>query len=67
MIFSSFVSDNGTVAGCPEKRSQCSSAPCYNGGQCKDLWDSYLCYCPEGHTGKHCEECKAFLIVVLIV
>ncbi|XP_013196318.2 protocadherin-like wing polarity protein stan [Amyelois transitella] len=52
----SFVADNGTLAGCPEKRSQCSSAPCYNGAECTDLWDTFLCDCPEGHTGKDCGE-----------
>ncbi|KAF9822527.1 hypothetical protein SFRURICE_010278 [Spodoptera frugiperda] len=52
----SFVADNGTLAGCPEKRSQCSSAPCYNGAECKDLWDTYLCECTEGYTGKDCAD-----------
>uniref|UniRef100_A0A2A4J5X8 Protocadherin-like wing polarity protein stan n=1 Tax=Heliothis virescens TaxID=7102 RepID=A0A2A4J5X8_HELVI len=52
----SFVADNGTLAGCPEKRSQCSSAPCYNGAECKDLWDTYLCDCTEGYTGKDCAD-----------
>lgn len=52
----SYVTDNGTIAGCPEKRSACNSAPCYNGGLCKDLWGTYLCECPEGYTGKHCNE-----------
>ncbi|XP_026490100.2 protocadherin-like wing polarity protein stan isoform X1 [Vanessa tameamea] len=52
----SYVADNGTLAGCPEKRSQCSSAPCYNDGQCLDLWDTFLCRCNEGYTGKDCAE-----------
>ncbi|KAJ2938245.1 hypothetical protein O0L34_g17587 [Tuta absoluta] len=51
-----YVADNGTIAGCPEKRSQCGSAPCYNGAECKDLWDTYLCECGEGYTGKDCAE-----------
>ncbi|KAJ8731807.1 hypothetical protein PYW08_014537 [Mythimna loreyi] len=51
-----FVADNGTLAGCPEKRSQCNSAPCYNGAECKDLWDTYLCDCTEGYTGKDCAD-----------
>ncbi|XP_026739662.1 protocadherin-like wing polarity protein stan [Trichoplusia ni] len=51
-----FVADNGTLAGCPEKRSQCSSAPCYNGAECRDLWDTYLCDCAEGYTGKDCAD-----------
>ncbi|XP_041976162.1 protocadherin-like wing polarity protein stan isoform X2 [Aricia agestis] len=52
----SYVADNGTLAGCPEKRSQCSSAPCYNNAECEDLWDTFLCRCPEGYTGKDCAE-----------
>ncbi|CAH2107056.1 unnamed protein product [Euphydryas editha] len=52
----SYVADNGTIAGCPEKRSQCSSAPCYNDGECVDLWDTFLCRCKEGYTGKDCAE-----------
>ncbi|XP_050342751.1 protocadherin-like wing polarity protein stan [Nymphalis io] len=52
----SYVADNGTLAGCPEKRSQCSSAPCYNDGECLDLWDTFLCRCNEGYTGKDCAE-----------
>ncbi|XP_037874856.1 protocadherin-like wing polarity protein stan [Bombyx mori] len=52
----SYVADNGTLAGCPEKRSRCSSAPCYNGAECSDLWDTYICDCKEGHTGKDCAD-----------
>ncbi|XP_045488378.1 protocadherin-like wing polarity protein stan isoform X3 [Pieris rapae] len=55
----SYVADNGTLAGCPEKRSQCSSAPCYNDAECQDLWDTFLCKCPEGFTGKDCAESTA--------
>ncbi|CAF4901464.1 unnamed protein product [Pieris macdunnoughi] len=55
----SYVADNGTLAGCPEKRSQCSSAPCYNDAECQDLWDTFLCKCPEGFTGKECAESTA--------
>ncbi|KAJ0179731.1 hypothetical protein K1T71_004322 [Dendrolimus kikuchii] len=52
----SFVADNGTLAGCPEKRSQCGSTPCYYGAECRDLWDTYLCDCVEGYTGKDCAD-----------
>ncbi|KAL0891925.1 hypothetical protein ABMA27_015170 [Loxostege sticticalis] len=55
----SYVADNGTLAGCPEKRSQCSSAPCFNGAECRDLWDTYICECTEGYTGKDCGETTA--------
>lgn len=53
----SFVVDNGTVAGCPEKRSHCGSNPCHNFAECRDIWDTYLCECTEGYTGKDCSEC----------
>ncbi|CAH2075509.1 unnamed protein product, partial [Iphiclides podalirius] len=52
----SYVSDNGTLAGCPQKRSQCSSAPCHHGAECSELWDSFSCECPEGYTGHDCAE-----------
>ncbi|RVE52505.1 hypothetical protein evm_002899 [Chilo suppressalis] len=52
----SFVADNGTLAGCPEKRSHCGSAPCFNGAECRDLWDTFICDCTEGYTGKDCSE-----------
>lgn len=29
----SYVADNGTATGCPEKRSYCSSSPCFNNGR----------------------------------
>ncbi|XP_017787025.1 PREDICTED: protocadherin-like wing polarity protein stan isoform X1 [Nicrophorus vespilloides] len=52
----SFVADNGTVAGCPEKRSYCSSKPCKNGGVCKEVWSMFRCECAEGFGGKDCGE-----------
>ncbi|KAG7299924.1 hypothetical protein JYU34_016949 [Plutella xylostella] len=52
----SFVADNGTIPGCPEKRAHCGSAPCYNGAECRALWDAPRCVCPEGYTGKDCAE-----------
>ncbi|XP_063379045.1 protocadherin-like wing polarity protein stan [Cydia fagiglandana] len=52
----SFVADNGTIAGCSQKRSHCDNGPCHNDGVCRDLWDTYLCECTEGHTGKDCSE-----------
>nr|CAB3263057.1 uncharacterized protein LOC100187228 [Phallusia mammillata] len=35
----------------------CAINPCLNGGSCKPTGNSnYVCYCPTGHSGKHCEE-----------
>ena len=50
----SMVHNNGSLAGCPEKRDFCASSPCKNGGKCSDGWGSYLCRCPSSWTGKNC-------------
>ncbi|KAK9696737.1 Laminin G domain [Popillia japonica] len=50
-----YVADNGTVPGCPEKRSFCSSKPCKNGGICIEKWAMYHCLCQEGFGGKPCK------------
>ncbi|KAK4875010.1 hypothetical protein RN001_011432 [Aquatica leii] len=52
----SYVTDNGTTAGCPEKRSYCTSRPCRNGGDCKEGWSMYQCICREGFGGRDCSE-----------
>ncbi|XP_023246804.1 protocadherin-like wing polarity protein stan [Copidosoma floridanum] len=52
----SFVADNGTTSGCPEKRSFCESNPCYNDGKCREVWASYVCECMEGFSGPQCED-----------
>lgn len=51
----SFVADNGTTAGCPEKRSFCSTMPCYNNGKCREIWSGYVCECEEGYAGPRCD------------
>ncbi|XP_045034928.1 protocadherin-like wing polarity protein stan isoform X2 [Daphnia magna] len=52
----SFVADNGTVAGCQEKKDFCSSNPCRNGGKCRQGFSTFLCECPDGVAGKDCSE-----------
>lgn len=59
----SFVADNGTIAGCPEKRSFCQSNPCQHGGKCVDGWGTYLCECTEGWSDKDCSQCEYNIII----
>lgn len=51
-----FVADNGTSAGCPEKREFCGSQPCRNGGACREGWSTYRCDCQPGYGGKDCTD-----------
>lgn len=56
----SYVADNGTVSGCPEKRSTCTtSSPCFNGATCEDGWNSFKCKCRSNYTGNVCQESVA--------
>ncbi|XP_022163708.1 protocadherin-like wing polarity protein stan isoform X2 [Myzus persicae] len=50
----SFVADNGTIIGCPERKSLCVDSPCKNGGSCTDHWGTYKCDCPKLWGGKDC-------------
>ncbi|KAG8278057.1 Cadherin EGF LAG seven-pass G-type receptor 2 [Homalodisca vitripennis] len=50
----SFVADNGTLIGCPQRQTFCASNPCLNGGTCSDEWATFRCQCPEGWSGKDC-------------
>lgn len=52
----SFVADNGTMAGCSQKQSTCSSEPCFNGATCHEGWNTHTCECPEGFSGNACQE-----------
>ncbi|XP_064443469.1 sushi, nidogen and EGF-like domain-containing protein 1 isoform X10 [Mirounga angustirostris] len=34
---------------------ECQAQPCHNGGSCRDLLGAFVCQCPAGFTGVHCE------------
>ncbi|XP_051163355.1 protocadherin-like wing polarity protein stan isoform X2 [Leptopilina boulardi] len=52
----SYVADNGTMIGCPEKRAFCESTPCYHGGKCREIYSGYVCECEEGFSGPQCSD-----------
>lgn len=43
--------------------NECDSAPCKNGGTCRDLLGAFTCNCTEEFSGKQCEIGKCFLHV----
>lgn len=43
----------------PPEVDACESDPCQNGGECESYGGSYLCVCPEGFFGYHCETGEA--------
>ncbi|RZF37236.1 hypothetical protein LSTR_LSTR006562 [Laodelphax striatellus] len=51
-----YVADNGTVIGCPQRKSYCVSEPCFNGGTCSDDWGTFHCDCVQGWSGKDCSQ-----------
>ncbi|CAD7079574.1 unnamed protein product [Hermetia illucens] len=40
---------------CEENVDECLSNPCQNGGICRDRDNGYICTCPPGYLGTHCE------------
>lgn len=38
--------------------SLCFLSPCENGATCEDLGGGYICTCPVGYVGKHCQSGK---------
>ncbi|XP_075377780.1 cadherin EGF LAG seven-pass G-type receptor 2 [Mycteria americana] len=51
-----FIANNGTLPGCPAKKTLCDAGTCHNGGTCVHEWDSFSCRCPLGFGGKTCQE-----------
>ena len=49
-----FLLENGTTEECPET-SSCQSAPCLNGGTCRETYSGFECVCPPGRAGSKCE------------
>ncbi|KAK4300812.1 hypothetical protein Pmani_027014 [Petrolisthes manimaculis] len=52
----SYVADNGTYLGCPDKNSFCRAHPCRNGGTCREGFGTHICSCTAGWSGKTCSE-----------
>ncbi|KAG7212572.1 hypothetical protein KM043_012871 [Ampulex compressa] len=52
----SFVADNGTNPGCPEKVAFCASTPCKNNGKCQETWSGFSCECEENYAGPTCSD-----------
>lgn len=52
----SYVFNNGTKIGCEPKKKFCSFNACKNDGKCREIWNSYVCHCKNGYSGKNCED-----------
>ena len=47
----------------PADINECDSSPCQNGGTCEDQVDGYMCHCPSGYNGDHCQSGNTILLV----
>ncbi|XP_051882576.1 protocadherin Fat 4-like isoform X2 [Pristis pectinata] len=50
------LSSSNILSSCPRLDGACQDKACANNGVCLDRWSFYLCQCPEGFTGPHCEK-----------
>ncbi|KAG5868452.1 hypothetical protein JTB14_037841 [Gonioctena quinquepunctata] len=45
-------------------KDECTSNPCHNGGTCQDMFNDFICQCPQGWEGPDCSvdvnECSRF-------
>lgn len=53
----------GVPNGCP-RTDQCNPNPCYNKGNCEDLWTSYKCICKRPFVGTNCTKSKIIIVLV---
>lgn len=49
-------------AKCEVDIDECDSAPCQNGGLCKDGMEDFQCQCRPGYLGKAQKECQILWI-----